>query len=403
MESNAPKRSDTEFRKFSYTEHQQCVTPLIELPIDLIEDFPVGDSLHLLDHGVTKRLLTGWIEGTLGNIDAKWSKQQLKAVSEQLGSLKAPAEIREQRQVRDFDSIKYWKAVEFRHFALYYGIVVLKGHLPEYIYNHFILYFCAYTIFTSKHHLGALFEVGRRCIEFFVEKFKIIYGTAYFTSNIHNLSHLSDDVKKFGPLNTFSTYPFEGKLFKIGRMLHSGNLPLSQVAKRLIEIDSLDIPSLQDRILKPILKQQIFDRDPDMISLLSNVDYSLYSSLECKKFRINCKRDEDKWVITQTKQIFKVKYIVSLTNGNIMIYGHFLKQLKDFFKLPISSSHLLIFLCENLLDETPPVLISFNDLRCKMFKIDLPRRINNDESDSDDEHVSPELTEAVFLPILKTL
>lgn len=173
--------------------HQQGVTPLIELPIDLIGDFPVGDSLHLLDHGVTKRLLVGWVEGTLGNIDAKWSKREFNAVSELLGSLMAPAEIRAQRQVRDFSSLRHWKAVEFRHFALYYGIVVLKGHLPEYIYNHFTLYFCAYTIFTSKHHLEGLFEVGRRCLEFFLEKYKMIYGTAYFTSNVHNLSHLSDD------------------------------------------------------------------------------------------------------------------------------------------------------------------------------------------------------------------
>lgn len=345
--------------------------------------------------------MTGWVEGTLGNIDAKWSKQQFKAVSEQLGLLRAPAEIRAQRQVRDFNSLKHWKAVEFRNFALYYGIVVLKGHLPEYIYNHFTLYFCAYTIFTSKHHLATPFDVGRICLEFFLEKFKIIYGTAYFTSNIHNLSHLSDDVKRFGPLNTFNTYPFEGKLFKIGRMLHSGNLPLSQVAKRLIEIDSLDIPILEGRIHRPILKQQTLQNESHLHNLLRNADYSLYSSLECDKFRIDCKRNEDKWVMTQSNRIFEAKHIVSLTDGTIMIYGQFLNQLKDFFKLPIQSLHLLLFSCENLLDKTPSALINIDEIKCKMFKMNSPRRFNNDDSDSDeDDDMS---CETVFLPLLNTL
>lgn len=184
-------------------------------------------------------------------------------------------------------------------------------------------------------------------------------------------------------------------------MLHSGNLPLSQVAKRLIEIDSLDVPNLKDRIHRPILKQQIFHRGSHLQSILSDVDYSLYSSLECDKFRIDCKRDEDRWVMTQSKGIIEVIHIVSLTDGTIFIYGQYLNQLNDFFKLPLLSSHLLIFSCKDLLDKTPPVLITIEEIKCKMFKMTSPRRFDNDESDSDEDEIL--LSETVFLPLLNTL
>lgn len=63
---NAPKRTDEDFRAYKYKEHQQNTTPLVDLPIDMIEDFVVGDELHLLEQGITKQLLTGWKTGYLG-------------------------------------------------------------------------------------------------------------------------------------------------------------------------------------------------------------------------------------------------------------------------------------------------------------------------------------------------
>lgn len=46
---DAPRRTDADYY------HGQ--TPLTGLPIDMVLDFPVGDELHLIDLGVTKRFL----------------------------------------------------------------------------------------------------------------------------------------------------------------------------------------------------------------------------------------------------------------------------------------------------------------------------------------------------------
>lgn len=229
-----PLRADADFRNNVYFgTHQVEHTPILAIQsVDMIQDFVVSDPLHLFDHGITEKLLTGFMNGKLSNIDAKWCAVQIEMISEYLSSIKAPYEIRSQRPIRDLKSVAKWKAIEFRNFALYVGIVVLNGNLPDYMYKHFLLYFCAYNIICSNHHLVRLSRVADTCLKLFIERFKTIYGVHHFTSNLHNLAHVMEDVKRYGAINTISAYPFEGHLFKIKRSLRSGNLPLSQTANR---------------------------------------------------------------------------------------------------------------------------------------------------------------------------
>lgn len=393
---DAQLRTDAEFREGKYLgTHQKGSTPLLELPIDMIADFPVADCLHLCDLGITKRLIVGWIEGTLGNVDAKWSSRETLIVSGLLGSIKAPAEIRSQRAVRDFSIIKKWKAIEFRNFGLYLGVVALKGNLKDYIYKHFLLYFCALTIFSSEYHLKQLFTIGESCLKVFVERYKNIYGPQYFTSNVHNLTHLSNDVKRFGALNTISAYPFESKLFRIGRLLRTGNLPLSQVAKRLIELDSIESECEKAKTTskKYAVKNNRSIKLRQLNNLLEN-GYELYSYLELPKLKLFCDRDEDKWVLLDNMSIFEVQHIV-IYMGRCLIYGTSLKNVEDFFTLPIKSSHLFIFRTKKI-ERNSEELYSIDDIKCKLFEIQREEKFIIDEED-------PDKNLHVFLPILGTL
>lgn len=67
----------------------------------------------------------------------------------------------------------------------------------------------------------------------YIEQYIQIYGIDSITSNVHNLCHLVDDVKRFGPLPNISAYPFENRLSYIKRLVRNGNRPLAQFAKRL--------------------------------------------------------------------------------------------------------------------------------------------------------------------------
>ncbi|XP_058448704.1 uncharacterized protein LOC131428677 [Malaya genurostris] len=100
----------------------------------MIKYFPVGDSLHLIDLGIMKKLLLGWRDGKFGSLNTQWSANVVTGLSESM----------------------------------------LLMH--------------------------------------FLEHFKDFYGVDYMSSNVHNLSNLVDDVRRFGTLPGFSAYPFENKI-----------------------------------------------------------------------------------------------------------------------------------------------------------------------------------------------
>ncbi|KFB38698.1 hypothetical protein ZHAS_00006098 [Anopheles sinensis] len=87
------KRTDNAFRAGSYGEHHRTRTPLLDIRnIDIIEDIIIADRLHLLDHGVTKRLLTGWCEGGLG-AQHRWTPTQKDVISAKLLNIEFPSEM----------------------------------------------------------------------------------------------------------------------------------------------------------------------------------------------------------------------------------------------------------------------------------------------------------------------
>lgn len=400
---DAPKRTDADFRnKMYFGGHQKELTPLLDIPnLDMIQDFPIGDSMHLLDHGITSRLLNGFINGKLSNVDAKWSNFQMNLVSKYLNSIRAPAEIRSQRQIRDLTTIAKWKAIDFRNFALYTGIVILNGNVKDYIYKHFLLYFCALTIITSECHLKRLGNVAELCLNLFVERFKTIYGEHQFTSNVHNLIHLMDDVKRFGTITTFSTYPFESYLFKIKRLLRSGNLPLSQVAKRILEMEGIQTECNNHRYKFNVTLIKCCSLKLDHLDSIYSKKYDLYSVVEFPKFKVYCDRDEDRWLLTKDNHILEVKYIVSC-DGNSKLYGQTLNDVEDFFDLPFKSSKMFIF-CSKNLRKNPFQLYDIQVVRCKLFKIKLDKNfVFYNDDDDDNEHYNC-ISRYVFLPIHSTL
>lgn len=389
---DAPKRVDPTFRSAGYGAHHASYSPLVELDtIDTINDFPIGDSLHLIDLGITKRLINGWRSGTLSNVDSKLSSIQSKKISDYLDSIPAPFEIRSQRRIRGFNEIKSWKAIEYRNFLLYTSIVVLKYNIEGYIYEHFLLYFCAITIFSREFHLNHLFPVADKCLSIFLERFKIIYGKQFFSSNLHNLAHLSEDVQRFGSLETFNSYPFESKLITLSRLIRTGNLPLEQLANRVMEQYSIQPRKHNDNSRVCQVKRRV--RDALFEELTQQ--YILYYQLHDSRIHIDCMRNEDSWILTKNKEIYKIQCIAKGETDSVLLYAFKLKEKHDYFRLPIVSSHLLIYCCAEIKFEVGE-LIDIENIRCKLFPI-------SQNIDHITAHRDKITILNVFLPILKTL
>lgn len=69
------------------------------------------------------------------------------------------------------------------------------------------------------------FDYAKSLIQHFVGLFAQIYGKSYMSHNVHIILHLADDVKKFGPLNSFSAFPFESFIQPLKRKIKSGVKP----------------------------------------------------------------------------------------------------------------------------------------------------------------------------------
>lgn len=357
LQTNCPKRNDKDFREKKYGQHHKLDSPLLKLHIDMIEDFPVSDSLHLIDLGLMKRLLIGWRDGNFGVYLTKWSASDIEKVNNFLNNCKMSTEIH--RSVRSLDVLKHWKGSEFRSFLYYLSLVILKQVLREEAYTHFMHLFCAITICSNEKYFKFL-RIAEEMLAHFTEQFKRIYGKDYVTSNIHNLSHLVDEVKIFGILQSYNAYEFENKLQHLKRMVRHGKKPLRQIARRIIERDLVELKSLRTENNKcPIIKKSKRGNDVLCLSgfILSN-------------------KEQDKWFLTNDNHVVEFISIYIKKNcltqeQDIQIRGYVVQQVQDAFEMPLKSSFLNIYQCDcgEFYRNREVEIFKISIIKCKMVSI----------------------------------
>nr|CAI5833468.1 unnamed protein product [Callosobruchus analis] len=189
--------------------------------------------MHCVCLGVMKKLLTSWVGGDL---KVRLNSRKVILISDHLKNLKSYIPDEFNRKPRGLDELARWKATEFRLFLLYLGPVVLRDKIDRSVYEHFLLLHCAISILSSFKHISTIgCEFAKRLLHTFVGHCKKIYGLEYLIYNIHILSHLSDDVAAFGPLDSFSAFPFENFLGELKLYIKSPKNPLIQIYRRLME------------------------------------------------------------------------------------------------------------------------------------------------------------------------
>lgn len=389
---NCRRRTNEDFRMKKCEFHHHNETPLTDLPIDMIETIPVGDELHLLNVGIMKKLLIGWLEGSFG-YSAKFSHSNRNEISEYLINCKLPSEIH--RKMRSLSEIKRWKATEFRAFLLYVSVVVLKRFLRPKYYEHFLLFYCSIAIFSSEYHLERLFSVSESMMLSYLNIFKQLYGVEYFSSNVHNLSHLAEEVKRFGILKNFNTYKFENKLQSIKKMVRSGNLPLNQAAKRVFESEIVQMP-----IKKQMSGNEFLVSSPTTLQCtgVKNLDLHdiAYNKIQFSEFCLS-HLEQDKWFLTTTFEIVALKRIVKVKNSaDYLLYGTAVNEKQIFFKCPFTSHALFIYACKNVFRKAE--IFRTENIACKLVCLPYSGSYN----DTDEEEESP-VYDHIFVPLWHTL
>ncbi|XP_021705627.1 uncharacterized protein LOC110678452 [Aedes aegypti] len=346
-ELNAPLRTDKEFRENQYPDHQRGYTPLVKLPIDMVNDIIVGDSLHLLELGVMKKMITSWRTGSM-SMKAKWGSFQKKEISEYLIQVKFPVEIN--RKMRSLEFVSLWKGLEYRHFLNYVGIVILKDHLPEKFYDHFLYLFCAVRICSAENYANLL-PVARSLIIDFIEDFKALYGTEFVSSNVHNLCHIVSEVERFGPLPTFTAYPFENYMHSLKKIVRTGPNPLAQIAARIIE--AANSKSSEGAIHQN--HATIAEKQGRIILAIKNFQLST--------------NFEDRWFLTKQCELIRFND-VSRDKADLLIFGSQIIHKYDFFQKPFKSSHIHIYIAKvKSSNYSNTMHFNIHDVFCKLVPL----------------------------------
>lgn len=202
----------------------------------------------------------------------------------------------------------------------------------------------------------SLLPIAEKMLKDFTESFKTFYGRDYITSNIHNLIHIVDEVKKFGILQTFNAYPFENKLYAIKQTIRQGKNPLQQVARRIIEKQLIETEHLNEEIVHyPYIK-----KNQRSGLLVIHLETYILSS-----------KDEDKWFLTDENHVIELKSVSLKDNikQDIEITGYRVINIYDAFDKPLKSSFLNIYKCDCAAIEKLEVICKIQNIKCKLVSI----------------------------------
>ena len=229
----ASLRTDDDFRLQSDAAHHVGTSPLAALPLGLVCQVPL-DYMHAVCLGVMRRIIILWSKGPAS---CRMSNSLLQAVSARLVTYRIFIPRQFARKPRSLSEVKMWKATEFRTFLLYTGPVALKGLLNRDHYQNFMCLSVAISICLSSKLCHKHEDYSESLLSYFVQQFSELYGANQIVYNVHCLTHLVDDVRRFGCLDSISAFPFENYLGQLKGMVRNGNNPVSQIVNRLAECD----------------------------------------------------------------------------------------------------------------------------------------------------------------------
>lgn len=176
----------------------------------------------------------------------KLSTYYFKQISTHLQQLRVHIPLEINRKPRGLEDLARWKGTEFRTFLLYLGPIVLKDNINIAIYEHFLLLHVGISILVSRKYISKFSsKYANKVLTTFIQHSKEICGTQFLIYNVHLLSHVTDDVDNFGPLDEFATFSFQSYLGKLKKYIKSSTNPLQQICRRLIENFSLSFNNIR--------------------------------------------------------------------------------------------------------------------------------------------------------------
>lgn len=312
---------------------------------DMVKSFPL-DYMHLVALGVMRKLIHFWLHK--GPLTVRLPSWKIQKITNNLMFLKSSITSDFVRTPRPIQDISYWKATELRQFLLYTGPLALKNVLNDEIYNNFMALNIALTILLTPNISEKLLNYSDQLLKYFVKNFEEIYGSKYISHNVHGLLHISKDYRYFGPLDLCSCFPFENHMKILKKMVRKHHKPLEQVVRRYEE-------QIKNGIIKSTREQQdkiiIFNNEHNNGPLLETTCGPQYFNMTFhNKIKINLRNSSDIYVLTKdNKEIVKIINIAHcIFSKEAIIIGYYFKNKESFYKKPMKSDKLDVYVVGNL-------------------------------------------------------
>lgn len=332
-EVHAVLRTDLSFLQMLDEDHHTGISILHRIGIGMVSQFPL-DPMHLVFLGVVKKTLLLMIKGPL---NVRLSYHETSMISEALESFKSFIPKEFARKGRTLAEVERWKATEFRTFLLFTGPVACKSVLDATMYKNFLMLHVAITVLSSNAVSPTLCDYAEELLISFVQHFAVLYGEETISYNVHNLIHLANDVRKFGPLSNFTAFPFENFMQTLKGMLRKPKYPLEQVVRRLAERNGFPrIPKEKASLKKPHRNGPLVGNIPQR---------EQYKEFYSGKFTFTCSQGDN--VVMVGENIFLIRNIVS--DGDIvsLVCQRFSNK-EPFYHYPLNSLEIKIALVKNL-------------------------------------------------------
>lgn len=202
---------------------------------DIVDGF-VPDDLHI-KLGIGRQFLHQWVDVCRQPYSIK---QYVGDINELFKNMQVPEQIG--RLTRTLKDRKHWKALEHENWIAFLSLPILKTipNLKKYL-EHWELFVEATHIMKSKvitlNDLDKLNDLNNNFVSL-VEKY---YSAKAMTYNVHQISHMADSVKNWGPIFVHDGYPFESGNGKIVRTVKGAKGVIHQICRSIEYKDSAAI------------------------------------------------------------------------------------------------------------------------------------------------------------------
>ena len=356
-EVNSQLRTDLDVKEMMHEEHHNYPTPLSQLSVGLVSQFPL-DPMHLVHLGVVKRMIWSWIKGPIGN-GCRISVNTARQISASLISCHPYAPREFVRKCRSLDEFERWKATEFRQFIIYSGVVVLKGKLSVPFYHHFLLLAVSIFCLSSSVFLSTHCDYADDLLKLFVHNWAGLYGRDMLVYNVHGLAHLAQDAKLYGPLDSYSAFPFESFLGRLKKIVRKPHRCLPQVIRRLSEMKT----GGQKRSNEDI---SLGTKHADGPILILYKGFHQHRSMQIDGFYISTSDGNNCVQIGSSYGLIR-NIIQDPENLKVFLMFEQLMLIEDFFQHPLKSSDLGIVKASRLSGTLKAEKVS--DIVCKHYRM----------------------------------